>query len=83
MNDSIIARRLLGVYVTLLITVLYIPMVVVGLASISRSRFFVFPIRRTSTKREDASRRFTSPYHGFPRRFHFRRREAANAEPAG
>lgn len=50
MNDSLITRRLLGVYVTLLVAILYIPMVVVGLASISRSRFFVFPIKRTSSK---------------------------------
>lgn len=50
MNDSVITRRLLGVYVTLVVTILYIPMVVVGLASISRSRFFVFPINKTSTK---------------------------------
>ena len=50
MNDSKFRRLMLGLYVTLVIAILYIPMVVVGLASISRSRFFVFPIRKTSTK---------------------------------
>lgn len=42
--------RFLTVYVTLVVVVLYIPMITVALASISRSRFFVFPIRRTSMK---------------------------------
>ncbi|MEM1314546.1 MAG: ABC transporter permease [Pseudomonadota bacterium] len=45
-----VGRRLLGVYLTLMIAIMYVPMAVVGLASISRSRFFVFPIRRTSPK---------------------------------
>lgn len=43
-------RLLAGVYVTLVLVILYVPMVVVGLASISRSRFFVFPIRQTDLK---------------------------------
>lgn len=50
MNDSVVLKRLLGVYVTLVVAVLYIPMIVVGLASISRSRFFVFPIKKMSSK---------------------------------
>ncbi len=43
-------RYLLGLYLTLIVAIMYVPMLVVGLASISRSRFFVFPIRRTDTK---------------------------------
>lgn len=42
--------RLLTTYVFVVTLVLYVPMIAVALASISRSRFFVFPIRRTSFK---------------------------------
>jgi len=50
MNDTSTGDRLLRLYLTLVVVLLYIPMFVVGLASISRSRFFVFPIRKTSMK---------------------------------
>lgn len=45
---SPLARRLLSVWLGTILVVMYVPIVTVGLASISRSRFFVFPIRRTS-----------------------------------
>ncbi len=50
MTDGILRRRLLGLYVALIVAILYVPMLTVGLASISRSRFFMFPIRRTDLK---------------------------------
>ncbi len=40
-----LSDRILRGYVALVVVVLYVPMAVVGLASISRSRFFTFPIR--------------------------------------
>jgi spermidine/putrescine transport system permease protein len=46
--SSPLARRLLAVYLGTILVVMYVPIVTVALASISRSRFFVFPIRRTS-----------------------------------
>jgi spermidine/putrescine transport system permease protein len=46
--SSPLARRLLAVYLGTILVVMYVPIVTVGLASISRSRFFVFPIRETS-----------------------------------
>jgi spermidine/putrescine transport system permease protein len=45
---SPLTRRLLSVYLGTILVFMYVPIVTVGLASISRSRFFVFPIRRTS-----------------------------------
>lgn len=42
--------RLLRSYVIFVVIVFYIPMLAVALASISRSRFFVVPIKRTSWK---------------------------------
>lgn len=50
MTQAGVGQRLLGVYITLIVAIMYVPMLVVGLASISRSRFFVFPIRRTDTR---------------------------------
>ncbi len=47
---SPLSRRLLAVYIGVIIAIMYIPMLMVALASISRSRFFVFPIKRTSIK---------------------------------
>ena len=47
---SPLSRRLLATYIGAVIAIMYIPMLMVALASISRSRFFVFPIKRTSTK---------------------------------
>jgi spermidine/putrescine transport system permease protein len=47
---SPLSKRLLAVYIGLIIAIMYIPMLMVALASISRSRFFVFPIKRTSMK---------------------------------
>ena len=49
-NTSPLTRRLLSVYIGVILVIMYVPMVVVGLASISKSRFFIFPIRRTSSK---------------------------------
>lgn len=49
-GEGALRGRLLGLYVTLIVAVMYVPMAVVGLASISRSRFFVFPIRRVDFK---------------------------------
>ena len=45
-----LTRRLLSVYIALILVIMYIPILVVGLASISKSRFFLFPMRRTSSK---------------------------------
>ncbi len=50
LNTSPLTRRLLSVYIGVILVIMYIPMIVVGLASISKSRFFIFPIRRTSSK---------------------------------
>lgn len=50
MESSLLSRRLLTLYLSLVIVVMYVPMVVIGLASVSRSRFFVFPIRRYDLK---------------------------------
>lgn len=47
---TLFGDRLLRSYVIAVIVIFYIPMLAVALASISRSRFFVFPIRRTSWK---------------------------------
>ena len=47
---SPLSRRLLAIYIGVIIAIMYIPMLMVALASISRSRFFVFPIKRTSMK---------------------------------
>ncbi|MGH1480635.1 MAG: ABC transporter permease [Geminicoccales bacterium] len=47
---SPLSRRLLAVYIGVIIAIMYIPMLMVALASISRSRFFIFPIKRTSFK---------------------------------
>lgn len=49
-NRTLMGDRLLRSYVIVVIVIFYIPMLAVALASISRSRFFVFPIRRTSWK---------------------------------
>jgi len=43
-------ERYLRLYLTLVVVIMYIPMLAVALASISRSRFFIFPIRKTSWK---------------------------------
>ena len=40
----------LAAYIAVILAIMYVPMLVVGLASISKSRFFLFPIRRTSSK---------------------------------
>ena len=48
--DRPLTRRLLAVYIAVILVIMYIPMLVVGLASISKSRFFLFPMRRTSSK---------------------------------
>lgn len=45
-----VARRGLGVYLWLVVAVLYVPMVVVGLAALSRSRFFTFPVKNWDLK---------------------------------
>lgn len=45
-----LSRRLLAAYIGVILVIMYVPMVMVGLASISRSRFFLFPIKRTSFK---------------------------------
>ena len=50
MTDSILLRRLARVYLGVIICVMYVPMLVVGLASVSRSRFFLFPVRRYDMK---------------------------------
>jgi spermidine/putrescine transport system permease protein len=42
------SQRLSRLYLGLILVIMYVPLFVVALASISRSRFFVFPIRRTS-----------------------------------
>jgi len=47
---SPLVRRLLGVYLGTVLVMMYVPIVTVALASISKSRFFMFPIRRTSAK---------------------------------
>ena len=44
--DRPLTRRLLAVYIALILVIMYIPMLIVGLASISKSRFFLFPMRR-------------------------------------
>ncbi|MBT3172261.1 MAG: ABC transporter permease, partial [Rhodospirillaceae bacterium] len=49
-NLSPLARRLLSSYIGVILVIMYVPIVTVGLASISKSRFFIFPIRKTSTK---------------------------------
>ena len=48
--DRPLTRRLLAAYIAVILVIMYIPMLVVGLASISKSRFFLFPMRRTSSK---------------------------------
>jgi spermidine/putrescine transport system permease protein len=48
--SSPLTRRLLGVYLGTILVLMYVPIVPVALASISQSRFFVFPIRNTSSK---------------------------------
>ena len=48
--DRPLTRRLLAAYIAVILVIMYIPMVIVGLASISKSRFFLFPMRRTSSK---------------------------------
>ena len=45
-----LTRRLLAAYIAVILVIMYIPILVVGLASISKSRFFLFPMRRTSAK---------------------------------
>jgi spermidine/putrescine transport system permease protein len=47
---SPLARRLLAAYIGVILVIMYVPMAMVALASISRSRFFIFPIKRTSFK---------------------------------
>ena len=42
--------RWVGLYLWAVVVVLYVPMVVIGLASVSRSRFFTFPISRYDLK---------------------------------
>lgn len=42
--------RLAGAWLWIVIAIIYVPIIVVGLASLSRSRFFTFPIRRTDWK---------------------------------
>ena len=48
--DRPLTRRLLAAYIAVVLVIMYIPMVIVGLASVSKSRFFLFPMRRTSSK---------------------------------
>lgn len=47
---SPLSRRLLAAYIGVILVIMYVPMAMVALASISRSRFFIFPIKRTSFK---------------------------------
>ena len=47
---SPLTRRLLSVYLGTILVLMYVPILTVALASISRSRFFVFPMRQTSSK---------------------------------
>jgi len=49
-NLSPLARRMLSSYIGVILVMMYVPIVTVGLASISKSRFFIFPIRKTSDK---------------------------------
>ncbi len=49
-NLSPLARRLMSSYIGVILVIMYVPIVTVGLASISKSRCFMFPIRKTSTK---------------------------------
>ncbi len=49
-NVSLLTQRLLTVYLAAILVIMYVPMMMVALASISRSRFFIFPIRRYSWK---------------------------------
>ena len=48
--DRPLTRRLLAAYIAVILAIMYVPMLVVGLASISKSRFFLFPMRKTSSK---------------------------------
>lgn len=48
--SAALARRGLGLWLWLVIGALYVPMIVVGLASLSRSRFFTFPVSRWDWK---------------------------------
>lgn len=50
LDFSPLTRRLLSAYIGVILVIMYVPILVVGLASISKSRFFLFPIRETSTK---------------------------------
>jgi spermidine/putrescine transport system permease protein len=49
-NLSPLTRRMMSTYIGVILVIMYIPIVTVGLASISKSRFFIFPIRKTSPK---------------------------------
>jgi spermidine/putrescine transport system permease protein len=49
-NLSPLTRRMISTYIGVILVIMYIPIVTVGLASISKSRFFIFPIRKTSPK---------------------------------
>ena len=50
MSDSVLFRRLAKSYMAFILTLMYVPMLIVALASISKSRFFVFPVRRYDMK---------------------------------
>ena len=50
MFDSVLYRRLAKSYLALILSLMYVPMLIVALASISKSRFFVFPVRRYDMK---------------------------------
>ena len=50
MTDSVLFRRLAKTYLAFILTLMYTPMLIVALASISKSRFFVFPVRRYDMK---------------------------------
>lgn len=50
MNNSILVRRLGVAYLSFILALMYTPMLIVALASVSRSRFFLFPVRRYDMK---------------------------------
>ena len=46
MERRSLADRLRSAWLWIVVTILYLPLVAVGLASLSESRFFLFPIRK-------------------------------------
>jgi len=50
MERRSLADRLRSAWLWIVVTILYLPLVAVGLASLSESRFFLFPIRKYSLK---------------------------------